>query len=88
MTQVHEVPDGWNPDHRCCLECDNTAPDVTLRALIHPATNQQALACTRHLSAVAAVLDSFASATHTVPEQGPQSATTPTAPAARHRSRA
>jgi hypothetical protein len=58
MTQIHDVPDDWNPDHRCCLECGNSAPDVTLRALTHPATNQQALACTRHLADVAAVLNS------------------------------
>ncbi|KUN03543.1 hypothetical protein AQI95_23955 [Streptomyces yokosukanensis] len=56
MTQIHEVPDDWNPDHRCCLECGNSDPEVTLRAVTHAATNQQALACTRHIAEVGAVL--------------------------------
>ena len=89
MTQVHEVPDDWNPDHRCCLECGNADPDVTLLALTHPVTNQQALACTRHIADVAAVLDSVAPAPHTTDEQVPTTAmpTPASAPAPRPRSR-
>ncbi|MEV0445548.1 hypothetical protein AB0I84_12105 [Streptomyces spectabilis] len=60
MPHIHDVPDDWNPRHRCCLECGNRDPQVTLRALTHTTTNQQALACTRHLTEVSAVLDSFA----------------------------
>ncbi|MEU8482408.1 hypothetical protein [Streptomyces sp. NPDC048641] len=60
MPPIHDVPDDWNPAHRCCLECGNSDPDVTLRAVTHPATNQQALACTRHLEDVSAVLDACA----------------------------
>ena len=77
MTQIHEVPDDWNPDHRCCLECGNSDPEVTLRALTHAATNQQALACTRHIAEVGAVLDSFASAPRTPAQQPPMLATVP-----------
>ncbi|MGW2858222.1 hypothetical protein [Streptomyces sp. NPDC001205] len=77
MPQIHDVPDDWNPGHRCCLECGNSDPDVTLRALTHPATIQQALACTRHLADVAAVLDSFAPAPHAAAGQAPKLATTP-----------
>lgn len=69
MPQIHDVPSDWNPAHRCCLECGNSNPDVTLRAITHPATNQQALACTRHISEVSAVLDSFASAPGAPAEQ-------------------
>ncbi|MEV5979673.1 hypothetical protein [Streptomyces sp. NPDC052114] len=89
MPQIHDVPDDWNPDHRCCLECGNSDPEVTLRALTHTATNQQALACTRHIAEVTAVLDSFAAAPRTPAEQ-PMLATAPTpssAPASRQRSR-
>ncbi len=90
MTQIHDVPDDWNPRHRCCLECGNSEPEVTLRAITHTATDQQALACTRHIADVAAVLDSFAAAPNTPAEQPPKPATAPapssvTAP--RHRSR-
>lgn len=91
MTHIHDVPDDWNPDHRCCLECGNSDPQVTLRAITHPATNQQALACTRHLADVAAVLDSVGSAPHTTDQQVPKLATTPptsSPPAPRHRTRA
>lgn len=90
MPQIHDVSDDWNPDHRCCLECGNSAPDVTLRAITHPASNQQALACTRHVTDVAAVLDSFASAPQPAAEQAPKLATAPapsSAPASRNRSR-
>ncbi|MFH8991355.1 hypothetical protein [Streptomyces sp. NPDC017940] len=90
MTQLHEVPDDWNPRHRCCLECGNSDPEVTLRAITHPATNQQALACTRHIAEVDAVLDSFASAPQ--PPAEPPMLTTAPAPtsarAPRPRSRA
>lgn len=91
MTQIHDVPDDWSPRHRCCLECGNSDPEVTLRALTHATTKQQALACTRHVADVAAVLDSFASPAQTGAEQAPKLATAPalsTAPASRHRSRA
>lgn len=91
MPQIHDVPDDWNPDHRCCLECGNSDPQVTLRAITHPATNQQALACTRHLVDVAAVLDSLGSTPHTADPQLPKLAATPptsSAPVPRHRSRA
>lgn len=91
MTQVHDVPDDWNPDHRCCLKCGNSDPDVTLRALTHPATNQQALACTRHLADVAAALAAYEPAQHTVEQQAPKPYSTPTAssaPANRRRPRA
>ncbi|GGU55085.1 hypothetical protein GCM10010211_19710 [Streptomyces albospinus] len=91
MPQIHDVPDDWNPRHRCCLECGNSDPDVTLRALTHPATNQQALACTRHIADVAAVLDSFAPTPQPAAEQAPKLATAPapsSAPGPRHRSRA
>ncbi len=90
MPQMHDVPDDWNRDHRCCLECGNADPDVTLRAITHPATHQQALVCTRHLVDVAAVLGSFVPTGHTVDQQAPKPSITPTAssaPAARHRSR-
>ncbi|MEU4176509.1 hypothetical protein [Streptomyces sp. NPDC026589] len=80
MTQVHDVPDDWNPNHRCCLECGNSDPDVTLRALTHPATNQQALACTRHLADVAAVLASYEPAHLAEEQRAPKPSTTPTAP--------
>ncbi|WP_172381141.1 hypothetical protein [Streptomyces sp. MNP-20] len=60
MHLIHDVPDDWNPGQRCCLECGNSDVSVTLRAITHQATNQQALACTRHIADVAAVLDSFA----------------------------
>lgn len=91
MTQIHDVPDDWNPDHRCCLECGNSDPEVTLRAITHSVTTQQALACTRHIADVSAVLDSLATVAHTEAEQAPKPATTPaspSAPAPRHRSRA
>lgn len=91
MPQIHDVPDDWNPNHRCCLECGNSDPDVTLRALTHPTTNQQALACTRHLADVAAVLASYEPGQHTVEQQAPKPSTTPTAsstPANCRRSRA
>ncbi|WP_327352866.1 hypothetical protein [Streptomyces sp. NBC_01304] len=91
MTQIHEVPSDWNPDHRCCLECGNSDPEVTLQALTHTATNQQALACCRHIADVAATLESSASAAYIADGQVPRPATTPTvssAPAPRHRSRA
>lgn len=71
MPQIHDVPDDWNPARRCCLECGNSTPDVRLRAITHPTTNQQALACTRHTSEVAAVLDSFASAPEAPAEPSP-----------------
>lgn len=93
MTQINEVPDDWNPDHCCCLECGNSDPDVTLQAITHPATNQQALACTRDIADVAAVLGPLASASHTAAQQVPKPATTPAThppptPAPRLRSRA
>lgn len=89
MTQIHDVPDDWNPDECCCLECGNTDPEVTLQAITHSATNQQALACTRHIADVSAALDSFVTAAHTAAEQHRTVApTTPPAPATRHRSRA
>ncbi|MEU4347020.1 hypothetical protein [Streptomyces sp. NPDC023838] len=91
MTQIHNVPDDWNPGHRCCLECGNSDPDVTLRAITHAATNQQALACTRHVADVAAVLDSSTSAPQPAAEQAPKLTTAPApavAPASRHRFRA
>lgn len=91
MTQIHDVPDDWNPRHRCCLECGNSDPEVTLRAITHTSTDQQALACTRHIADVVTVLESFAGATHTPAEQPPKPATAPapSSPAApRHRSRA
>ncbi|MFE3375783.1 hypothetical protein [Streptomyces anulatus] len=91
MPQIHDVPDDWNPNHRCCLECGNSDPDVTLRALTHPATNQQALACTRHLADVAAVLDSYVSAHHAEEQHAPKPSTAPTAsstPTTRRRPRA
>lgn len=84
--KIHNVPDDWNPDHRCCLECGNTEPQVQLRALTHPVTNQQALACSRHISPVAAILNSYAPAPHTAAEETPKSATSP-APTPRHRPR-
>ncbi|MYT96635.1 MULTISPECIES: hypothetical protein [unclassified Streptomyces] len=90
MTQIHEVPDDWNPDHRCCLECGDSDREVTLRAITHLATNQQALACTRHIAEVTAVLDPFAAAPRTPAEQSPTLAVAPaqsSAPAPRHRSR-
>ncbi|MEU5898650.1 hypothetical protein [Streptomyces venezuelae] len=89
MTQIHDVPDDWNPDHRCCLECGNSDPEVTLRAITHSATYQQALTCTRHIADVSAILDE--AARHTAAEQAPKPAASPTAPstpAPRHRSRA
>ncbi|WP_217550001.1 hypothetical protein [Streptomyces sp. GbtcB6] len=48
MPEIHDVRDDWNPARRCCLECGNSTPTVRLRAITHPTTNQQALACTRH----------------------------------------
>ncbi|WP_420036010.1 hypothetical protein ACN2WE_30740 [Streptomyces sp. cg28] len=56
MPPLHDVPDDWPLDGRCCLECGNSEPDVTLRAITQPATNQQALACTRHIQDVSATL--------------------------------
>ncbi|MEU4351779.1 hypothetical protein [Streptomyces sp. NPDC023838] len=91
MPQIHDVPDDWNPEHRCCLKCGNTDPEVTLRALTHTATNQQALGCTRHVADVAAILDSSTSAPQPAAEQAPKLATAPapsSAPASRYRSRA
>ncbi|NUT11882.1 MAG: hypothetical protein HOQ38_15540 [Nonomuraea sp.] len=91
MPLIHDVPDDWNPDHRCCLECGNSDSDVTLQAITHRATNQQALACTRHIADVAAVLESFASASHSPAEQVSKPGATPapsSAPAPSHRSRA
>lgn len=83
-------PSRRNPDHRCCLACGNTDPDVTLRAITDPATDQQVLACTRHLADVAAVLDSFGFAPHTADQPVPKRDTTPPAyraPGPRPRSR-
>ncbi|MGW7096562.1 hypothetical protein [Streptomyces sp. NPDC054874] len=80
MPQIHDVPDDWNPNHRCYLECGNSDPDVTLRALTHPTTNQQAIACTRHLADVAAVLDSYGPAHHAEEQRAPNPSTTPSAP--------
>lgn len=78
MTQIHAVPDDWDPRHRCCLECGNSGPEVALRAITHSATTQQALACTRHIADVTAVLDANASAPHT---PSTQSSTPTVAPA-------
>ncbi|MGW5868238.1 hypothetical protein ACWFRJ_39535 [Streptomyces sp. NPDC055239] len=58
---IHEVPDDWPSDGRCCLECGNSEPDVYLRAITQPGTKQQALACTRHLNDVSALLEERAS---------------------------
>ncbi|MFJ4973227.1 hypothetical protein [Streptomyces sp. NPDC088755] len=77
MLEIHDVPDDWNPNGRCCLECGNSDPDVTLRALT---ANQQAIACTRHLADVAAVLDSYVPAHHAEEQRAPKPSTTPTAP--------
>ncbi|MGI5457513.1 hypothetical protein ACQEWB_30975 [Streptomyces sp. CA-249302] len=91
MPLIHGVPDDWNPDHRCCLECGNSDPDVTLRAISHRATNQQALACIRHIAEVAAVLESFVPASHSPAEQvsKPGATSAPSsAPALSHWSRA
>ncbi|ELS55908.1 hypothetical protein STVIR_3253 [Streptomyces viridochromogenes Tue57] len=90
MPLIHDVPDDWNPDHRCCLECGNSAPDVTLRAITHRATHQQALACTRHIADVAAVLESFAPASQIPDEQVSKPGAAPatsTVPGPSHRSR-
>lgn len=91
MPLIHDVPKDWDPDHRCCLECGNSDPDVTLRAIGHRATNQQALACTRHIADVAAVLESFALASQIPAEHGSKPGAAPaasSAPAPAHRSRA
>lgn len=91
MPLIHDVPDDWNPDHRCCLECGNSAPDVTLRAISHRATNQQALACTRHIADVAAVLEPFVPTSYSPAEQVSKPGATPapsSPPATSHRSRA
>lgn len=90
MPLIHDVPDDWEPGHRCCLACGNSDPDVTLRA-ISRATNQQALACTRHIADVAAVLESFAPASHSPTEQVSMPGATlapSSAPAPSQRSRA
>lgn len=91
LPPIHDVPDDWNPNQRCCLHCGNEDPDLTLQAITHPATNQQALACTRHLVNVAAILDSFGDAPRSADLQAPKPTTTPasssaTAPPLRSRS--
>ncbi|MEV8125397.1 hypothetical protein AB0P07_15045 [Streptomyces sp. NPDC085944] len=91
MPLIYDVPDDWNPDHRCCLECGNSDPDVTLRAITHQASNQQALACTRHIADVAAVLESNAPAPQAPSAQVSKPGVTPASssvPAPAHRSRA
>ncbi|MFL0025908.1 hypothetical protein ACJBCE_23595 [Streptomyces sp. NBUL23] len=69
MPQIHDVPDDWDPNGRCCLECGNSDPDVTLRTL----------ACTRHLADVAAVLDSYVPAHHAEEQHAPKPSTAPPA---------
>ncbi|MFD3563541.1 hypothetical protein ACFWVU_28300 [Streptomyces sp. NPDC058686] len=91
MPLIHDDPDDWNPAYRCCLECGNSDPDVTLRAITHRASNQQALACTRHIADVAAVLESFVAASQIAFEQVSKPGATAAAssvPAPSHRSRA
>ncbi|MFF8992584.1 hypothetical protein ACF09H_22115 [Streptomyces sp. NPDC014983] len=53
---LEEVPSDWKPEHRCCLECGNSEPLVSLLAVTNVNTNKQALTCRRHVEWVAAAL--------------------------------
>ncbi|WP_435245205.1 hypothetical protein [Streptomyces tendae] len=52
--EISDVPTDWDPDERCCLECGNDEPLVSLVAVLGP--TQCALSCTRHVDQVAAAL--------------------------------
>lgn len=52
--ETSDVPTDWDPDGRCCLECGNDEPLVTLVAVLR--RGRCALACTRHVDQVAAAL--------------------------------
>ncbi|MFD5878447.1 hypothetical protein [Streptomyces yangpuensis] len=54
---ITAVPTDWPPEERCCLECGNSEPDVSLLAVLNTGTNKQALACSRHIEWVATNLD-------------------------------
>ncbi len=56
LYEFGDVPADWEPNTRCCLECGNTEPLVSLLAVTNLATNKQALSCPRHAQQVAAAL--------------------------------
>ncbi|WP_432158576.1 hypothetical protein [Streptomyces sp. bgisy153] len=57
MYEFGDVPADWQPGTRCCLECGNSEPLVSLIAVTNLSTSKQALACTRHAEQVAAALN-------------------------------